>query len=102
MERLTIKEIKKALYRNEIRLTKHLEERMLQRGYTRRDFLSCLWTGECTELQFHRGQYKAVIEGLDSDGLPLVVIMGIDQSNPKYLKILTSFPPMKEKFKRVI
>lgn len=103
MERLSMKEIRKALQRNEIRLSKHVfEDRMKKRGYTKKDFLNCIWTGERTELQFRRGQYKAVVEGLDSDGLPIVIVVTVDQKNPKYLIVLTSFPPIKDKYKRVI
>lgn len=97
-----MKAIRKSLHCSEVRLTNHALKQMDKRGYTKKDLLCCIWMGERTELQFHRSQYKAVIEGVDSDGLPITCIVCIDGKDKRYLAIITVFPPIKNKFKRVI
>jgi len=102
MEQLSMKEIRKALQRNGVLISKHAIRKMVKRGYTKKDLLSCIWTGERTKLQFHKGNYKARIEGLDVDGLPIVCILAVDHKNKSYLNIVTVFPPIMNKFKRVV
>lgn len=96
-----IKEIKKALMIKGIRISKHTQERLDKRGYTKRDLISCIMSGEIIEHQAIQGKPSVLIQGVDTDGLPIVVSIGYDKDNG--YKIITVMPPIhKERFKIVI
>ncbi len=99
---MDMKKIKKALLQSNIRLTTHVMQRIEQRGYTRSDLIACIMSGEITSIQPHRNKVCAVIEGLDTDGLPMVIVVGYDLTRKALFAIVTAMPPIDEKFKRVI
>ncbi|MFJ7890521.1 DUF4258 domain-containing protein [Lysinibacillus xylanilyticus] len=103
---LTEKDIRKAFLNNSLILSAHAQEKMLFRGYNKRDLISLIWTGERTELQYQRNSFKAVIEGFDSSNNPICMVVGSSSLDnfikQKNLKIITVFPPIKEKFLRRI
>lgn len=97
---LQMKKIKKVVAHDQLRVSTHSQYQMQKRGYNKHDITNCLWKGEITEMQYHRFQHKAVIEGLDVDGNPIVCVIGLTKQ--KVYILVTVFPPIKEKFKRVI
>lgn len=99
---MEMKKIKKSLLQESIRITLHAKKRMQKRGYTQSDLISCIWGGEITERQFFNHKACVIVEGMDMDGLPIVVVVGKDNLNPNRLAIITVYPPIDEKFKRVI
>lgn len=103
---LTEKDIRKAFLNNYLILSAHAQEKMSLRGYSKRDLISLIWTGERTELQFQRNSFKAIIEGFDSSNNPICMVVGCSSiekfQKDKQLKIITVFPPIKEKFLRRI
>ena len=99
---MDMKQIKKALLQGKIRITPYTNRRMLKRGYTQSDIISCIWTGERTKVQVKRGSIVVVVEGHDMDKLPMVLVVGKDKFNPLNYAIVSVFPPIDKKFKRVI
>lgn len=104
---LTEKDIRKAFMNNLLVVSSHTHDGLLQRGYTRKDLIALTWNGVRTELQLHSGvAYKALIEGYDSFNNPICMVVGIhsleEYYETKQLKIITVFPPTKEKFLRRI
>lgn len=99
---MEMKEIKKAMLQERVRISKHALESMQKRGYSKRDLIACIWTGEVTSHQFHRNSMRATVEGKDTDRLPIVVIVGRDHQDLSRLAIITVFPPIKKRFKRVV
>ena len=103
---MNLKMIKKALMQGRIRLTKHVLEQMDKRGYTKSDVLACIMSGERTSIQPYRYSKKVsaviVIEGVDQDGLPMVVVVGHDFSAKALFAVVTAMPPIDEKYQRVI
>lgn len=99
---MEMKQIKKALLQGRIRITAHTKKRLLKRGYTLSDIISCIWSGERTKVQVSKGKIVVVVEGRDMDNLPIVLIVGKDDLNPQNYAIVSLFPPIDEKFKRVI
>lgn len=99
---LEVKKVKKALFQGRIRITEHARKRMDKRGYTQSDIISCICSGEQSKLQFFSGKVRIVIEGRDTDKLPMVVIVGKDDKYVGQLAIVSVFPPLEEKFKYVI
>lgn len=71
-----IEDIQLALLNRNIELSSHTQDQMQKRGYTMRDLVNAIWTGARTELQFHRGAFKAIIEGLDAYGNPINLVIG--------------------------
>jgi len=100
--KLTMKEIRKELLLSRIVLPIHVQQAMEERGYLKKDIISCIWSGEINEIQIHRNEMKAVVEGFDADGSPMVVIIGFYRRDRKRLAIISAFPPIKSKYKRVI
>lgn len=99
---LTMKNIRKELAKSNIVLPMHVQEEISKRGYFKKDIIQCMWTGEITEMQYHRKEFKTIIEGFDFDGLPMVLVVGFYRENRNKLAVITAFPPIKPKFKRVI
>lgn len=99
---LSIKEIRKSLMTQGLELSAHVQEEMIKRGYTKRDLIQCVWNGEVTEIQCHHGKLKALIEGSDIDGCPMCIVVGFSPREIDLLALVTAFPPIKKKFKRVI
>lgn len=99
---MNMREIKKSLLAGRIRVTDHAMKRINKRGYTRSDIISCIWNGEKTKNQFFEGQLTVVVEGVDVDGYPIVIIVGKDHLNKNNLAIVTVLPPIDTKFKRTI
>lgn len=85
-----------------IRISQHAKAAMDKRGYTNTDIIACIWSGEATEHQLFRGSYRTIVEGKDADKLPVVLVVGKDDKDAARLAIVTIFPPIKDKFKRVI
>lgn len=116
--------IQKALAMGKIVVPAYAQGRMQQRGYTTKDLVSAIWSGKRTELQYHRGKFKAMIEGLDSYNNPIcIVVTGkkftkqlpdnkfvISDDNflespegfllREGLTVVSVFPPIKNKFTR--
>lgn len=99
---MDMKKIKKALLQSRIRLTEHVLGRIEKRGYTRSDLIACIMSGEITKIQPYRNKVCAVVEGVDTDGLPMVMVVGHDFTRKALFAIVTAMPPIDEKFKRVI
>lgn len=99
---MRVKDIKKALFKGKIRLSAHTMERMEKRGYTKSDLISCIMGGEITEVQLHDNALKVLIEGVDTDNLPIVVSIGRDKKAKDAFSIITVMPPINPRFKRVI
>jgi len=99
---MEIKQIKKALLKEEIRISSHAKERMTKRGYTYSDLISCIWGGELTKKQFFRNRISMIVEGNDMDGFPIVLVVGKDETKLTGLVIISVFPPIKGKYKNVI
>ncbi|MDQ0273498.1 DUF4258 domain-containing protein [Cytobacillus purgationiresistens] len=98
---MNIKIIKKSLLTNKMRISSHAKEKMFSRGYYKRDIISCIMSGAITSKQFIKNQIRYVIEGVDDDGYPMVVIVG-KHSIHQYLLIITIMPPISKKYRRVI
>ena len=96
------KDIKKALLKGKIRLSTHTIERMEKRGYTKSDLISCIMGGEVTEVQFHNNALRVLIEGVDTDNLPIVVAIGKDKEAKDVFVVITVMPPIHQRFSRVI
>lgn len=99
---MNMREIRKKLLAKKIRITVHAMKRLVKRGYSTTDIISCIWSGEKTKVQMFNGQITVVVEGLDTDGYPIVIIIGRDNKSKENLAIITVFPPIDTKFKRVI
>jgi hypothetical protein len=109
-------DFKIALCKGRINLSDHaIMDSAKKRGYSSRDIEIAIWTGVLTEFQHHRFRVKSLIEGFDEDKNPICVVLGLQyqkgmnisitrelfQSNTSY-KVVTLFPPIKEKFLRKI
>jgi len=99
---MEMKQIKKALLQEKIRITLHAKNSLEKRGYTSSDIISCIWGGELTKTQFFQQKVRVIVEGKDMDDLPIVLVIGKDDSNPTQLAIVSVYPPINKKFKRVI
>ncbi|TBV85436.1 hypothetical protein [Lysinibacillus sp. OL1] len=100
--KLTIINVRKALVNNQIVLSKFVQDKMLQVGYSKRDVIKCIWTAEITDVQVHKGILKVILEGLDAHDNPIVCVIGKNHKNHKQLKIYNLFPPTNESYRRVI
>ncbi len=100
--KLTIINVRKALVNNQIILCKFVQDKMLQRGYSKRDVIRCIWTAEITGIQVHSGMLRVVLEGLDAHDNPIVCVIGKNHINKAQLKIYNLFPPTNETYRRVI
>ena len=98
---MSMKEIKKALLTNRLRLSQHAKKRMNKRGYTKKDVISCVLSGMISEIQVSEKGLRTVIEGKDFDGLPMVTVVG-KCMYPKEFIVVTVMPPIKSKFQNVI
>ncbi|EAR66147.1 hypothetical protein B14911_10447 [Bacillus sp. NRRL B-14911] len=98
---LKMKDIKKALMTNQIRLGKHTFLRMEKRGYTRKDIISCIMSGSIVEKQTYNKKPRVLIEGTDFDQQPMAAVIGYDDQLES-LMVITVMPPLSHKFKRVI
>lgn len=99
---MEMKTIKKALMQGQVRLTSHLLKRIDKRGYMKSDIIACIMSGERTRLQPYKNKVCAVVEGVDRDGLPMVVVIGHDFTGKALFTVVTAMPPIEEKFHRVI
>lgn len=99
---MELRKIKKSLLQGRIRITAHARSRMRKRGYTETDIMSCILSGDITNIQWFKKRVCAIVEGSDLDKFPMVVVVGRDEKNPKGYVIVSVFPPIHKKFKRVI
>ncbi|MDX1807183.1 MAG: DUF4258 domain-containing protein [Paenisporosarcina sp.] len=99
---MEMKKIKKALMQGRVRLTTHAVQSMNKRGYTKSDVISCIMSGEKTEVQAYQRKVRVVIEGFDIDNKPIAVVIGRDPLHTNGYALVTVMPPIAEKFKRVI
>jgi hypothetical protein len=102
VNRVNLKEIKKALMTNRVRISQHTKERMDKRGYMRKDIISCILTGSVVERQVFNNNVCLLIEGKDTDNLPIAVVIGRDKNHPNFYIVVTVMPPIAEIFKTVI
>lgn len=96
---LTIKKVKKALCQSKIKLTQYTLKRMEKRGYTKSDLIHAIWHGEITKVQRFKG-LRVVIESVDCYNAPIVLVVGLDHKG--IITVVTVFPPIQDKFRRVI
>lgn len=109
MSDMQLQKLKKALVggKGYIRLGKHSKERLQERGYYEKDILNCLETGKIPEIKEgynHRLNKKCkniTLEGLDSDGNPMVVIFS-EEADYSYTVVTVIPPTDKRRFERVI
>lgn len=118
------KDVQKALLSGNILLTSHVQKRMHERGYSKADLLAAIWTSKRTELQYHHGSFKAILEGFDQFNNPICLSVGcgsikfdkltetvfyngqiiqdtdFDFLSTAKLDIISVFPPTKDKFIR--
>lgn len=97
-----MKQIKKALLQEKIRITEQAKKRMKKRGYTNSDIISCIWGGELTKIQLFMNRVCVFLEGKDMDGLPIILVVGEDNLDPNQLEIVSVIPPINKNFKCVI
>lgn len=97
MDRYSLKNIKKALLEGKVRLSPHTLEKILERGYSKRDILSCIWSTNEIENQNISGQLRLKISGFDSNEQMMVVIIARDQRKIDGLCVITAFPPTSKK-----
>lgn len=97
-----MKLIKTRLLMEKVRITNHAIGRMKKRGYTKSDLISCIFTGTITKKQNFAGKIRFVIEGTDTDRLPIIIVVSKDLITTGNLAVVTVFPPLKNNFKRVV
>lgn len=109
-------DFKMALCKGRIDLSEHaILDSAKKRGYSTRDIEIAIWTGVQTEFQQHRFRVKSLIEGFDEDKNPICVVLGLQYDKGTDLtisrelfqrdmpyRVVTLFPPIKEKFLRKI
>lgn len=100
--KLTIINIRKALVNNQIVLSGFVQVKMQDRGYSKRDAIKCIWTGEITNIQVQESKLRVTLEGMDAHGNPVVCVIGVNDTDSQQLKIYNLFPPIIEDYKRVI
>lgn len=97
---LTMKMVKKTLSKGKIKLSQHAIDSMDKRGYTKKDICHAIWFGSIFEKQVFQGRLRVVIESVDCDNSPIILVIGYDEH--AIMTLITCFPPLKKKFKRVI
>ncbi|MGE7843559.1 hypothetical protein ACQKNX_22620 [Lysinibacillus sp. NPDC093712] len=100
--KLNANTVRKALINNQIVISKYVQGKIDKRGYSKRDLIKCIWTGEITNNQVCAGKLRVVLEGLDAHDNAVVCIIGMNEKDSKQLKIFNLFPPISEDYKRVI
>ena len=109
-------DFKIALCKGRIDLSEHaILDSARKRGYSARDIEIAIWTGVQTEFQHHRFRVKSLIEGFDEDKNPICIVLGLQYEKGKEItisrelfqrdlpyRVVTLFPPIKEKFLRKI
>ncbi|MFE7064210.1 DUF4258 domain-containing protein [Sutcliffiella sp. NPDC057660] len=104
-----MREIKKYLMSglSFIRIGIHTKGRLIKRGYTKKDIISCICNGSITEIQHgynHQVQKVCptyVIEGKDAFANPIVVV--ISEESKREFSVVTVMPPIdKKRFKETI
>lgn len=90
VSQMKLKELKKVLMtgKGTIIVGAHTKIRLSQRGYTKGDIVSAIFTGEIVERQ---GVNKVAIAGKDKDDNPIVIVVA-KQSDYSY-KLVTVMPP---------
>lgn len=99
---ITIEAIREKLFLQKVKVLPHAIESMFKRGYTREDLIHAIMYGEITTEQFIYGQNRYVVESVDVDFNPIVLIVTQDREQPDFYAVITVFPPIKEKFKHRI
>lgn len=100
--KLSLFNVRKALINNQIVLSKYVHEKIHRRGYSKRDLIKCIWTGEITNNHVSTGKLRVVLKGLDAHNNPVICIIGVNEKDAKQLKIFNLFPPISEDYKSVI
>lgn len=109
-------DFKMALCKGRIDLSEHaILESAKKRGYSARDIEIAIWTGVQTEFQHHRFRVKSLIEGFDEDKNPICIVLGLQYDKGENItisrelflrdlsyRVVTLFPPIKEKFLRKV
>lgn len=101
MERYSLKNIKKTILEGHVRLSAHTLEKIEERGYLKRDILSCIWSAREIEQQHISGHERLKIVGYDSSDQEMVVVVARDQRQINGLCIITAFPPTDKKQKSI-
>lgn len=99
---MTIESIREKLFNRKIKLLPHAINSMRKRGYTKEDIIHGIMNGEITGRQMAYGQLRVIIESIDTDRNPIVLVLTKDREQPEYYSVITTFPPIKNKFKRCI
>lgn len=99
---MDIKSIKKSLLQDSVRLTTHAFIQMEKRGYTKSDVISGIMSGRNSTVKMYKGKLCTLVEGFDTDGLPIVVVLGRDLTKRVKFVVVTVMPPIDKKFSRVI
>lgn len=88
---MNLKEIKKVLMtgNGKIIMGNHTKKRLENRGYTKGDIVSAIFSGKIVERQ---GPKKVAIAGRDKDNNPIVVI--IAEKKAQVYLIVTVMPPI--------
>lgn len=103
-----LRAIKKVLMSgNTIRIGTHTRDQLMKRGYSKRDILHCIFTGQITEVQRGMNYYANkvcptyVIAGRDTFENPIVVVISDEGNN--LFSLVTIMPPIdKNRFEETI
>lgn len=99
---ITMGTFREKLLARKILVLPYALESMDKRGYTKEDIIHGIMVGKITEKQMMYGQIRYVIESVDTDNHPIVLVITRDRNEPDYFSVVTIFPPIKQKFKRCI
>lgn len=101
MERYSLKNIKKALSEGKVRLTPHTLQKITERGYGKRDILSCIWSAQEVEQQNISEQQRLRILGFDSNEQKMFIVIARDQRQLDGLCVITAYPPTDKKHQKI-
>lgn len=83
--------IKQGLFNGQVRVSKHAQERLKKRGYSKKDIVIAIMKGTITEEQERKGHVRYVIESIDSYNDPIVVVF--TKGEDELFHIVTVMPP---------
>jgi hypothetical protein len=88
---MNLKELKKILMTGKgmIIMGSHTKQRLNERGYSKGDIVSAIFTGEIVERQ---GANKVAIAGRDKDNNPIVIVVA--KQTELFYKLVTVMPPI--------
>ena len=90
---MKIEQIQKSIKQGKIYWRKHALQRMFERKISREDVFDCVSNGTITKIYTNTAPYPAaLIEGLDTAGKKLHVIIGFDEDRDKSY-VITVYRP---------